>query len=92
MAVATITSDVDSYAIEVTEALKQAGVRAISDLRNEKINYKIREHSLAKIPVILALGKREMTESTVSIRRLGSQEQTILPLAQAIAGLRAENR
>ena len=92
VAVATITSDVDSYAIEVTEALKQAGVRAISDLRNEKINYKIREHSLAKIPVILALGKREMTESTVSIRRLGSQEQTILPLAQAIAGLRAENR
>jgi threonyl-tRNA synthetase len=92
VAVATITSDVDAYALAVTDALRQAGVRAIPDLRNEKINYKIREHSLAKIPVILALGKREMTESTVSIRRLGSQEQTILPLTEAIAAFQAENR
>ena len=92
VAVATITSDVDAYALEVTDALKQAGVRAIADLRNEKINYKIREHSLAKIPVILALGKREMAEATVSMRRLGSQEQTIRPLAQAVAELRSENR
>ena len=92
VAVATITSDVDAYALAVTDALKQAGLRAIPDLRNEKINYKIREHSLAKIPVILALGKREMTDSTVSIRRLGSQDQSVLPLAQAIAGLQAENR
>jgi threonyl-tRNA synthetase len=92
VAVATITSDVDAYALEVTDALKQAGLRAVADLRNEKINYKIREHSLAKIPVILALGKREMSEATVSIRRLGSQEQSILPLAKAIAMLQAENR
>jgi len=91
VAVATITSDVDAYAHTVTDALKQAGLRAIPDLRNEKINYKIREHSVAKVPVILALGKREMAESTVSIRRLGSQEQSVLPLAQAIAGLQAEN-
>ena len=92
VAVATITADADAYALEVTAALRQAGIRAIPDLRNEKINYKIREHSLAKIPVILALGKREVTESTVSVRRLGSQEQTIRPLAQAVAELRAENR
>jgi threonyl-tRNA synthetase len=92
VAVATITSDTDAYALEVADALKLAGIRAFTDLRNEKINYKIREHSLAKIPVILAIGKREMTESTVSIRRLGSQEQTVLPLAEAIAGLNADNR
>jgi threonyl-tRNA synthetase len=92
VAVATITADADTYALEVANALKQAGIRAITDLRNEKINYKIREHSVAKIPVILALGKREVTESTVSIRRLGSQEQTIRPLAQAVAELQAENR
>jgi threonyl-tRNA synthetase len=91
VAVATITSDADAYALQVTDQLRQAGIRAISDLRNEKINYKIREHSLAKVPVILALGKREMNEATVSIRRLGSQEQSVRPLADAIAGFSAEN-
>ena len=87
--VATITSDVDAYAETVTDALRRAGVRATADVRNEKINYKVREHSLAKIPVILALGKREMSEQTVSIRRLGSQEQSTLPLAAAITELSA---
>ena len=91
VAVATITSDADAYALQVTDQLRQAGIRATSDLRNEKINYKIREHSVAKIPVILALGKREMNEATVSIRRLGSQEQSVRPLADAIAEFRAEN-
>ncbi|MDH3505463.1 MAG: threonine--tRNA ligase, partial [Nitrospirota bacterium] len=92
VSVATITSDIDDYAIRVTEELNRAGIRAQSDLRNEKINYKVREHSLAKIPVIMALGKREMADETVSIRRLGSQGQTVVPLAEAIQQLAAENR
>jgi threonyl-tRNA synthetase len=65
-------------------------LRAEADLRNEKINYKVREHSLAKIPVILAAGKREVAERTVALRRLGKQDQTSLPLAQAVEQLRAE--
>jgi len=69
--VATITSDADSYAGEVVAALKKAGIRAVADLRNEKINYKIREHSLAKVPQLWVLGKREAEEKTVAIRRLG---------------------
>jgi len=89
--VATITSDADEYAKRVTDELQQAGIRASADLRNEKINYKVREHSLTKIPVIVALGKREMSEETVSIRRLGSKAQDVLPLAEAIASLQAEN-
>jgi threonyl-tRNA synthetase len=88
--VATITSDADAYAREVVEELGRAGLRAEADLRNEKINYKVREHSLAKIPVILAAGKREVAERTVALRRLGSQSQTSLPLATAIEELRAE--
>jgi threonyl-tRNA synthetase len=59
-------------------------------LRNEKINYKVREHSLAKIPVLIAVGKREVAESTVAIRRLGQQQQTVMPLAPAIEQLRSE--
>ncbi len=89
--VATITSEADEYARRVTETLQQAGIRASADLRNEKINYKVREHSLAKIPVIMALGKREAAEGTVSIRRLGSKEQTVMPLADALSGLEAES-
>jgi len=89
--VTTITSDSDEYAQRVTAELLQAGIRATTDLRNEKINYKVREHSLAKIPVIMALGKREMAEETVSIRRLGSKQQTVLPLAEAISNLKSEN-
>jgi threonyl-tRNA synthetase len=91
VAVATITSDADDYAARVADELNQAGIRAHSDLRNEKINYKVREHSLAKIPVIMALGKREMAEETVSIRRLGSQGQEVVPLVEAIQRLAAEN-
>jgi threonyl-tRNA synthetase len=90
--VATITSDSDDYAARVCRELKQAGIRASVDLRNEKINYKVREHSVAKIPVIMALGKREMAEQTVSIRRLGSKEQSVVSLADAISSLQAENK
>jgi len=88
--VTTITSDADAYAREVVAELDRAGVRAEADLRNEKINYKVREHSLAKIPVILAAGKREVAERTVALRRLGAQNQTSLPLAAAVEQLRAE--
>ena len=88
--VATIVSEADAYAEEVLEALKAAGLRAEADLRNEKINYKVREHSLAKVPVLLVVGKREAEERTVSVRRLGSQEQQVMPLDAAIAALAAE--
>jgi threonyl-tRNA synthetase len=88
--VTTITSDADAYAGEILQRLSAAGLRAEVDVRNEKINYKVREHSLAKIPVILAIGKREVAESTVSVRRLGQQGQAILPVAQAVEQLRAE--
>jgi len=83
--VATITGEADAYAHEVIRALDRAGLRVEADLRNEKINYKVREHSLAKVPVLLALGKREAEERTVSIRRLGSQQTRTLPLAEAVA-------
>ena len=69
---------------------KQAGLRAQIDLRNEKINYKVREHSLTKTPVMLVVGKREAEERKVSVRRLGSQEQQVMPLAEAIAALADE--
>jgi threonyl-tRNA synthetase len=82
--VATIVSDADAYAGEVLEALQKAGLRAEADLRNEKINYKVREHSLAKVPVMLVVGKREAEEKTVSVRRLGSQEQQVMKLDAAI--------
>ncbi|MBL8909019.1 MAG: threonine--tRNA ligase [Rhizobiales bacterium] len=90
VAVATIVSDADGYADEVRARLALAGLRAETDLRNEKINYKVREHSLAKVPVMLVIGKREMEEGTVNVRRLGSQQQTSLKLADAIAQLSAE--
>jgi threonyl-tRNA synthetase len=88
--VCTIVSDADAYAGEVLAALEKAGLRAGVDLRNEKINYKVREHSLAKVPVLLVVGKREAEERTVSLRRLGVQEQQIMPLAAAVAGLADE--
>jgi threonyl-tRNA synthetase len=88
--VAPITSEGDDYAREVVAALKRAGLRAEVDLRNEKISYKVREHSLAKVPVIIAVGKREAAERTVSIRRLGSQAQESLSLADAISSLSIE--
>jgi threonyl-tRNA synthetase len=82
--VATIVSDADAYACEVAEALKKAGIRAETDLRNEKINYKIREHSLTKTPQIWVVGKREGEERTVAIRHLGSDKQEVLALDEAI--------
>jgi len=88
--VTTITSDADAYAREVVAQLTAAGLRAEADVRNEKINYKVREHSLAKIPVILAAGKREVAERSVALRRLGAQNQTSLSLAAAVEQLRAE--
>jgi threonyl-tRNA synthetase len=88
--VCTIVSDADAYAEEALAQLKRAGLRAEVDLRNEKINYKVREHSLTKTPVMLVLGKREAEERTVSVRRLGGQEQKVMPLAGAIALLRDE--
>jgi threonyl-tRNA synthetase len=88
--VATIVSDADSYAGEVLEALRKAGFRAEADLRNEKINYKVREHSLAKVPVLLVVGKREAEEKTVSVRRLGSQEQQVMKLDAVVLVLADE--
>jgi threonyl-tRNA synthetase len=88
--VATIVSDANEYAETVLAALKAAGLRAEADLRNEKINYKVREHSVAKVPVILVAGKREAEEGTVSVRRLGSQKQEVMSLDDAIAMIGAE--
>ncbi|MCE9651316.1 MAG: threonine--tRNA ligase [Parvibaculum sp.] len=86
----TITSDADAYATEAAEALRAAGIRVELDIRNEKINYKVREHSVGKVPVIFVAGKREAEERAVSIRRLGSQEQKVMPLDEAIKALVAE--
>jgi threonyl-tRNA synthetase len=88
--VATITSDGDDYALKVRDDLRRAGLRAEADLRNEKINYKVREHSVAKVPVILVVGKREMEEGAVNVRRLGSQDQKAMKLEDAVAALREE--
>ncbi|AQT47338.1 threonine--tRNA ligase [Bartonella choladocola] len=88
--VATITSEADDYAKKVVKKLKAAGLLATSDLRNEKINYKVREHSLQKVPVILVCGKREAEDGSVNMRRLGSQEQVSLPLEKVIADLKEE--
>ena len=88
--VATIVSDADDYAKDAVAQLTAAGIRTDSDLRNEKINYKVREHSLAKVPYLLVVGKREAEEGTVAIRTLGQEGQRILPLAEAIAMLKAE--
>ena len=89
--VATIVSDADSYAGEVEAKLLAAGIRVETDLRNEKINYKVREHSLAKVPLLLVVGKREAEEGTVAIRRLGSEErQVVMSLDEAIVMMRDE--
>ncbi len=89
--VATIVSDADSYATEVVEKLKAAGIRAEIDTRNEKINYKVREHSLAKVPLLLVVGKREAEEGSVAIRRLGSdQHQQVMSLDDALAMIASE--
>lgn len=85
--VATIVSDADDYATAVVAKLKAAGIRVESDLRNEKINYKVREHSLAKVPHLLVVGKREAEEGTVAVRTLGSEGQKVMSLDEAIAML-----
>jgi threonyl-tRNA synthetase len=88
--VAPIISDANAYGEEAVAALKAAGLRAEGDFRNEKINYKVREHSLAKVPVILAVGNREAGNRTVSLRRLGEKDSRVLHLDEAVATLAAE--
>ncbi len=85
--VTTITSEANDYAQQVFDTIQQAGLRSDIDLRNEKISYKIREHSLAKVPVILTVGKQEMEQETVSIRRLGSQGQEVMALEACVQDL-----
>ena len=89
--VATIVSDADDYALEVAAKLDTAGIRVETDTRNEKINYKVREHSLAKVPQLLVVGKREADEGTVALRTLGEQAQRVMPLDEAIALLVGES-
>ncbi len=88
--VATIVSEADEYGRKVMAALDKAGIRTEIDLRNEKINYKVREHSMAKVPAILVCGMREAEEGTISVRRLGQKYQKVMPLEEAIAALVAE--
>ena len=85
--VATITQDADDYAREVVELARKAGLRVEADIRNEKINYKVREHSLAKVPALLVVGKKEAAERLVSVRRLGQEKQEVMPLDVAIKTL-----
>jgi threonyl-tRNA synthetase len=88
--VATIVSDADEFAGEVSAAARRLGLRIETDIRNEKINYKVREHSLAKVPVMLVVGKKEAAERTVSIRRFGKDGQQVMPLDAALAALADE--
>jgi threonyl-tRNA synthetase len=90
--IATIVSDANDYALDLQSRLQALGIRTEVDLRNEKISYKVREHSLQKVPVILALGKREAEQKTVTVRRLGSQEQTTLPDLEFLQQLQVEAR
>jgi len=85
--VATITSEANDYGEQVKDRLKAAGIRVQSDFRNEKINYKVREHSLAKVPHLLVLGRREEQEGTVAMRILGNKEQRVMSLEEAISML-----
>jgi threonyl-tRNA synthetase len=88
--VATIVSDADDYAQEVTSALRKAGLAVEIDISNQKINAKIRDHSLHHVPIIIVVGRKEAEERTVAIRRLGGAAQEILPLDEAVALLKAE--
>ena len=88
--VASITSEADDYVHEVVAELAAAGVRAEADTRNEKINYKVREHSVGKVPVILAIGHREVEERTVTVRRLGEKQTQVAPLAEIVSTLTRE--
>jgi threonyl-tRNA synthetase len=88
--VATITQEADDYAMEVVAQARRRGLRVEADLRNEKITYKVREHSLAKVPALVVVGRKEAAEKTVSIRRLGSQQQSAMTLEEALTTLSAE--
>ncbi|MYA89066.1 MAG: threonine--tRNA ligase, partial [Boseongicola sp. SB0662_bin_57] len=88
--VASITSDTNAHAARIVAELVRAGVRAEPDIRNEKISYKVREHSVGKVPVILAIGRREVDEGTVSVRRLGSKATETRPLADAVREFASE--
>ncbi len=88
--VASIVSDADDYVHRVVDVLNTVGIRAESDTRNEKINYKVREHSVAKVPVIFAIGMREVEENTVSMRRLGSKQSQVMSLEQVVTSLKLE--
>jgi threonyl-tRNA synthetase len=89
--VATIVSDADDYAGEVGAKLSAAGIRVETDLRNEKINYKVREHSIAKVPLLLVVGKREADERSVAVRRLGAEDrQQMMSLDEAVSMIAAE--
>ena len=88
---ATIVSDADAYAVQVASKLAESGIRVETDLRNEKINYKVREHSLAKVPLLLVVGKREADEGSVALRRLGSEERQVeMTIDDAVAMIQAE--
>jgi threonyl-tRNA synthetase len=89
--VASIVSDADAYVDEIVAALKAQGIRAEADTRNEKINYKVREHSVGKVPVILAIGQREVAERTVSVRRLGEDRTETLALDAIVSELLAKS-
>jgi threonyl-tRNA synthetase len=88
--VATITDDANDYARQAIAAARRLGLRVDGDLRNEKINYKVREHSLAKVPALLVVGKKEAAERTVSVRRLGQDKQEVMPLDTALKALADE--
>ena len=88
--VATIVSEADEYAQQLVRQLQAGGIRAELDTRNEKINYKVREHSVQKVPLLFVVGKREAEEGTVSVRRLGSEGQKVMPADVAIADLKVE--
>ena len=88
--VCTITQEADDYALEIVAKARKLGLKVEGDLRNEKISYKVREHSLAKVPVLLVVGRKEAGERSVSLRRLGSNEQRSAGLQEALAALAEE--
>ncbi len=90
--IASIISDVNDYSVEIMNLLKKEGIRAEADLRNEKISYKVREHSSKKVPIILAIGKNEKNDRTVSIRRIGSKDTSVLKLDDVIQEISKENK
>ena len=92
VAVLTITSDADEYAKEIHAALNNAGVRTELDISNEKINYKVREYSMQKVPMLAVIGKKEQEDGTVAVRFLGSDDQKIMKLEEIVAMVDAENK